>query len=335
MPELREVLSFAPFDDGPFPTGVRTVSVLDAPRDRLFPVEIWYPAPSGATGRPGPYPLVAFAHGSGGNRNSAAYLCSHLASHGYVAAAMDHSEVVAAELTATPGESAEERAARIEAIIGSQVPDVRLLLDCMLDEDSPAEAIGPGGIDVDAKRVGLVGYSFGGWTVLAVPEADSRVRAVVALGPGGNSNPRPGILPLTLTFAWGRDVPTLYLAAEDDVSIPLDGVSELFDRTPASKRMFVLRRADHQHFLDDVAGQHEALRAMSLPGDAAWIPGAMRPISELCPPGEAHDFVRGLTLAHLDETLRQSEAAKRFLAGDVQAELAGRGAVAFAHAGVD
>ena len=94
--------------------------------------------------------------------------------------------------------------------------------------------------------------------------------------------------------------------------------------------MFVLRRADHQHFLDDVAGQHEALRAMSLPGDAAWIPAAMRPISELCPPHEAHDFVRGLTLAHLDATLRQSEAAERFLAGDVEAGLTARGVAAFA-----
>ena len=155
----------------------------------------------------------------------------------------------------------------------------------------------------------------------------------MALGPGGSSNPRPGILPLTLTFAWRCDVPALYLAAEDDVSIPLDGVSELLHRTPGSRRMFVLRRADHQHFLDDVAGQHEALRAMSLPGAAAWIPAAMRPICELCPPEQAHDFVRGLTLAHLDATLRASEAAKRFLADNAEAELAARGVAAFAHPG--
>ncbi len=127
----------------------------------------------------------------------------------------------------------------------------------------------------------------------------------------------------------------LYLAAEDDLPIPLDGVRELAGRTPGPKRMFVLRRADHQHFLDDVAGQHEALRAMSLPGEAAWLPAAMRPITELCPAEEAHAFVRGLTLAHLDATLRRSAAAQRFLAGDVGAELAGRGVEAFAPAGVD
>ena len=109
-------------------------------------------------------------------------------------------------------------------------------------------------------------------------------------------------------------MPVLYLAAEDDLPIPLDGVRELFGRTPGRVDAPVLRRADHQHFLDDVAGQHEALRAMSLPGEAAWLPAAMRPITELCPAQEADAFVRGLTLAHLDATLRRSAAAHRFLA---------------------
>ncbi len=75
----------------------------------------------------------------------------------------------------------------------------------------------------------------------------------------------------------------------------------------------------------------EALRAMSLPGDAAWLPAAMRPITELCPAGQAHAFTRGLALAHLDATLRRDDTAGRFLAGDVEAELAARGVDAFAH----
>ena len=88
-------------------------------------------------------------------------------------------------------------------------------------------------------------------------------------------------------------VPLLYLAAADDVPIPLDAVRELLRRTPEPRQMFVLSRADHQHFLDDVAGEHEALRAMSLPGDAAWIPGAMRPMSELCTGEQAHTSSAG------------------------------------------
>ena len=303
---------YDPFEPGQHDVRTRAVEAADAARNRLFPCVIW--RPDGINAR-APFPLIVFSHSSGGDRRSASFLCSHLASHGYVVAAMDHSELVAAELAPAADESAEQRKARVDAVVASRVPDVRFLIDHMLGA----------GLDVDAGKIGLVGHSFGGWTVLAVPETDARVGSVVAMGPGGSSHPRPGILPLSLTFAWGREVPVLYLAAEDDVPIPLDGVRELFDRTPGATRMFVLRRADHQHFIDDVEGEHEALRAMTLPGDAAWIPAAMRPMSELCPAAQAHDFVRGLTLAHLDATLRGSHAAQRFLAAGADAALAARG----------
>jgi dienelactone hydrolase len=317
MPDQR----YVPFDAGSYPVSTRTVQVADATRNRVFPCEIWSPAP-GETARL--YPLVVYCHSSGGNRRSAAFLCTHLASHGYVVAAIDHSELVAPLLAPGRDETAERRRARVDAVIAARVPDVRFLLDFLL---------GGGAADVDPGSVGLIGHSFGGWTVLAVPESDARVRAVVAMGPGGSASPLPGILPLRLTFAWGRDVPVLYLAAEDDVPIPLGAVRELFGRTPEPRRMFVLRRADHQHFLDDVEGQHEALRAMTLPGDAAWIPAAMRPVSELCPAAQAHDFVRGLTLAHLDATLRRSVAAERFLAAGADAALAAQGVDAAADRG--
>ena len=63
-----------------------------------------------------------------------------------------------------------------------------------------------------------------------------RIRAVAALAPAGSSRRKPGILPVTLTFSWGRDVPTLYLVAQDDVTLQLDGMYELFERTPATTR---------------------------------------------------------------------------------------------------
>ena len=296
---------------------MRTIEANDATRDRRFPVEIWCPAIAEAK------PLIVFSHYSGGHRRTATYLCTHLASHGYVVAAMDHSEVIAPELTRRAGETPFERAARLDEIIASRVPDVRFLLDHLLS--------GAIDIELDPARIGLVGHSFGGWTVLAVPEDDARVRAVVALAPGGSLNPKPGILPVKLTFAWGRDVPTLYLAAENDVPIPLAGVYELFDRTPSSKRMFIPRRADHQHFIDNVEDAHEAVRAATFPGEAAWIPAAMRPIVELSSGDQAHTFVSGLTLAHMDATLRSSEAAHQLLSGDLEAVLATHRVEAFVH----
>jgi dienelactone hydrolase len=306
--------SYDPFVTGQASVAVRTIQARDATRGRRFTCEIWSPP------RSGEHPLVVYSHPGGGNRCSASFLCTHLASHGYVVAAMDHSELVAPELTRRDGESETERAARVESIIASRVPDVRFLIDYLLDL----------GMGLDPARIGLVGHSFGGWTVLATIEVEPRAASVVALAPGGSERPRPGILPVHLTFEWPRPAPSLFLAAEEDVMIPAADVAELFRRAPGPKRMFSLRRADHQHFVDDVEGEHEALRKASLPGDAAWIPAAMRPIAELSSGDQAHVFVRGLTLAHLDATLRDSEAARRFLDSDVVGELAARGIEAVA-----
>lgn len=73
---------------------------------------------------------------------------------------------------------------------------------------------------------------------------------------------------------------------------------------------------------------------MPLPGEAAWITAAMRPASELCSGEQAHTFTRGLALAHRDATLRRRDTAVRFLAGDVESELAARGVDAFAYPGI-
>jgi dienelactone hydrolase len=177
------------------------------------------------------------------------------------------------------------------------VPDIRFLLDRLL-----AGAVWAADVTLDRGRIGIVGHSFGGWTALAAPEVESRVGGVVALAPGGMSQPPPGIIPAQLTFAWERDVPTLYLVAEDDTALPLAGMYELFARTRAAKRMVIVRRADHEHFADIVE---------PLPGQ--------------CSRDDAHLVVRGLTLCHLDAVLRQQEAAQRFWEGDLAAALAAWG----------
>jgi len=106
---------------------------------------------------------------------------------------------------------------------------------------------------------------------------------------------------------------------------------ELFERTPATKQMVILRRADHMHFEDNVEEMHEIVRATPLPGEAAWIPREMWPIAELCSGAQAQLFVRGLTLCHMDATLKRQDEAQRFLAGDIEAELAERGVDVIAH----
>jgi pimeloyl-ACP methyl ester carboxylesterase len=84
---------------------------------------------------------------------------------------------VAPELAPPPDETAEQKAARMQRVIGSRVPDVRFLLDHLLHADLA--------ISVDPARIGIVGHSFGGWTALAMHEVEPAIRAVVALAPGG------------------------------------------------------------------------------------------------------------------------------------------------------
>ncbi|NYJ06935.1 alpha/beta hydrolase family protein [Petropleomorpha daqingensis] len=253
---------YDPFAPGPFEVAATTVELPDRARGRTLRCELWEPAgPAG--------PLVVYSHHAGGTGRVACFLTRHLASHGYRVAAVDHSETSVPELQPRAGETPTERAARVEAIVGSRVPDVRLVLDRLASD-----------------AAGLVGHSLGGWTVLAAPDDDPRVGAVVAHAPGGSRHPVPGVVAAPLRFT--RAVPTLVLAAEDDEPVPLDDVLDVFGRIPGPRRLAVLEAAGHQHFADEIE-----------PGTAT--------------PEEPQAFVRGLTLAHLDAYLRGIAAAHAVL----------------------
>ena len=313
---------YDPFGPGRFSVVERSTQAFDAARNRSFPCDVWRP-----TEQVGIYPIILLSHSSGGSgRRRYTFLTNHLASHGYIVAGLDHSELVVPELGHRDGETREQRNARAEGAIASRVPDIRFLLDYLLTEAQLNEA------QLKLAPVGIVGHSFGGWTALASPDVVHEIRAVVALAPAGSSNPRPGILPAKLAFKWGRDVPTLVLVADSDVCLPINGMYEIFERIPAAKRMIVLRRADHMHFMDNVEQLHETVRT-----SPPWIPELdylqkeMRPIAELCTGEQSHLFVRGLTVAHFDAMLKQNDQARRFFGGDIQAELTSRGVEAFVH----
>jgi dienelactone hydrolase len=296
---------YDPFAPGEFAIGTSTVVLPDPARRRQLPCERWGPVdPPGVAG-----PLVLFSHGGGGHRRVASLLAGHLASHGYRVAAVDHSETFAPELQPGLDEDDDARDRRIAAVVAGRVPDLQVALDRL---------------HTAGVSVGLIGHSFGGWAVLAAADVDHRVGAVVAMAPGGSEHPTPGVLRLPLAFTRRPAAATLFLAAENDVPVPLDDVLDVYHRAGEPRRLVVLRRADHQHFVDDVAGDHEALRAMALPGDAAWMPAAMLPMARLTPPEQAHAFTRGLTLAHLDACLRGDARARAWLASGVADHLAAR-----------
>lgn len=146
-------------EPGPYAVGVTTLTFIDENRDgREVVTEIWYPAiiPEGEGVPEGglrdaepdtsgtPYPLILGSHGGGSNRLSMAASGSHLASHGFVAAAMNHAGDI---LTDRP-------------------LDMLFVLDQLAAIDE-----GPLVDVIDTDHVGIAGGSKGGYTVFALTGA--------------------------------------------------------------------------------------------------------------------------------------------------------------------
>lgn len=206
-------MAYEPFLRGPFPVGVDTITLRHADRDRPPAFELWYPAVSSSTGldlraesqdrfriapaapelrqsavrdavpRLGSFPLVVFAHPGAGHRRTGAPLCTHVASHGYVVAAADHS----GPLGAWPAE-----------------------LSLIIDELGAGRG-GPGGSYLDLERVAVTGAGLGGWAALAAVAADARIAVAAVLDPAVADAETRG---QPLDTSWPRLVPTLIAAAE-------------------------------------------------------------------------------------------------------------------------
>lgn len=336
-------MTYDPFERGPLPVGVCSSEVVDATRGRTLPLEVWYPAGDAYRGqdttdptrdryellpgfpavsqdavrdaapRAGRYPIVLFSHGFGSHRRQSTFLCTHLASHGYVVAGFDHVgnsilDMLQMMLQAQSG-PVEEPLNTLGEFVVARPLDVIAALDALLGGLLPE--ITP---LLDGGRVGMSGHSFGGWTTLTATAREPRIAAALPLAPAGGWTSL-GTSPLVdgLDLNWGRPVPTLMLVAEHDTLLPLRGMREIFARTAPPKRMLTLRNADHMHFCDRIDEIHEMFRMMPPPGAFAELAKQIRPIGELCPPEPAYAFVRGMGLAHFDATLKNNEAAAALL----------------------
>src|SRR5213080_4202864 len=102
-------MTYDPFVPGQFVVKERSIQAFDAARNRIFPCDMWRPAKAGIC------PIILLSHSSGGSgRRGYTFLTNHLASHGYIVAGLNHSELVAPELGRGDGETPERRAERAE-----------------------------------------------------------------------------------------------------------------------------------------------------------------------------------------------------------------------------
>ncbi len=340
-------MTYDPFGRGDFPVGVRTLHMKDPARDdRPLVVEVWYPADECYRGldldadrrdryqvlpgfpkssqksvrdadpRDQEFPLILFSHGFAGHRRQSTYYTTHLASHGYVVAAVDHAGNTVTDMVAGGGAP---RLVGFDAAMAERPRDLGYVLEQMVSD----EMVLAGGPAVDPNRVGATGHSFGGWTTLASIAAQPAIGAAVLLAPAGAA-PK---LRAALDFAWPHPVPTLIVAAESDSLLPMEGIRGLCTSIPSPCRLVAIENADHMHFVDAARGVHEMFRRMPAPALSGVIKThkPLPPFDQLCPPEHAHDVVRGLGLAHFDALVAARSEAAAWLAGDLTAILAERG----------
>ena len=239
--------------------------------DRKLVVELWYPAAqsgpgsvyhtvtrdgrtpvrlSGSATRDaqalgGDFPLVILSHGYPGNRFLMGHLGENFASKGYLVASIDH-----------PQSTYDDPAYLSGQAFGST------LVNRPLDTAFVADALG-------AKRMAIIGYSMGGYGALVaggagvseaaltmergagvgpylarhrVPVADSRLKAIVPIGPWGRQ-----IGVWDAAGMAGLSVPALILAgSRDDVSGYDTGMRRIFaEAVRVTRHLLTFEGAGH------------------------------------------------------------------------------------------
>jgi predicted dienelactone hydrolase len=236
---------------GAFGAGVRyrtwsRPSSLDPAETRTIDVAVWYPTadpsaqPSSPIGIelravldappvPGAeaLPTVIFSHGNCGWEGQSSYLMSELARAGYQVVAPAH----AGNTVLDP-----DCGQALSQDFADRLDDVALLIDALAAWSADAGDPLAGLLDPD--RLGLLGYSAGGFTVIPVAAADARVRALVALATPVTN---PGLLPLA--------IPTLLVAGELDTTAPVSFVETfVYDYLAPPRYLAVLEGAGHSNF---------------------------------------------------------------------------------------
>jgi predicted dienelactone hydrolase len=357
-------MQYNPFKRGKYPVGVRTARLTDEARagGRTFPLEIWYPATADYRGQDldeatrdrfkpaemlpeksqdavrnaepesGQFPLILYSHCAVSHRRDAAFLCAHLASHGYVVAAPEFIGDTSGEILIDAA-NAENGAATLraapETITTNRPQDALFALDSLLSGGDPIIAG-----HIDRENIGVCGVSLGGWTTLRILSLDRQPKAAFVAAPSwGLSGPFPDTKlqhSLVQLDDWGRAVPIFLLAGERDALVVLDDMRELHSRLPLPKCFAVLRGASHFHWGEGAEELYEMFKSMwengSLPGaDVAALTKNSPPFSELCPNWHATVTLQALCLAQMDEHLKRNADAKAFLENDLVKEFALRG----------
>jgi len=128
--------------------------------------------------REGVFPLIVFSHGSAASRIQSIFWCEHMASHGYVVMAPDHTGN--AIITFVDGKPIlYDKTAQKEVSAKRRPQDVSFMIDVMDRMNKGADSRFMGRIDMD--HIGVAGHSFGGYTSVAAADSEPRVDAIAPM----------------------------------------------------------------------------------------------------------------------------------------------------------
>lgn len=188
--------------------------------------------------RDGVFPLVVFSHGNGGLRFQNSFWCEHMASHGYIVMAPDHTTNCAVTFidgNIVPMMDAKE--AR-EQSSKDRPKDVSFLIDVMTRFNKGADSRFTGRVDLE--RIGVAGHSFGGYTCGWVADQDPRVDAIC---------PMTGAPKDRTNFT----CPVMLFLAGEDATLGLEGnanIRKYYDDSKGPKYFLELPNAGHFSFTE-------------------------------------------------------------------------------------
>ena len=188
--------------------------------------------------RDGRFPLVLFSHGNGGLRMQNAFWCEHMASHGYIVMAPDHTgncAVTFIDGRMIPFNTTEDGR---EQSRQDRPKDISFLIDAMerMNKGADSRFLGK----VDLEHIGVAGHSFGGFTSTWVADADPRVDAIVPMAgaAGERSN---------------YTCPVMVLAAAEDDTLGPERMADLrryYDESKGPRYLVEFLNAGHYSFTE-------------------------------------------------------------------------------------
>jgi predicted dienelactone hydrolase len=270
-----------PVRPGPYPVGVRTVTLVDESRldakgqPRSLLVEVWYPAVDAARGQPGasydlseiltaeqltefsdvpPFVLrtaaVRDAEARAGEGPFPLVVYSH--GHGavrwqstfYTVNLASHGYVVvSADHTGDRlYDAVRDRLDDVATAFAYRPEDVYFLIDSFTMLPAGHFLAGL----VDGARVGVTGHSFGGLTSLRAAAYDTRIKAIVPQAPASADLAFVG-----LGTSFALSIPVMLQVARGDLTLPWDEHAKpTWDRLVRPRAMLDVTRGGHFTFSD-------------------------------------------------------------------------------------